>query len=79
MIRSFDCNPPTSYLLSRFSMDILGQNSLGLRLPSMVEFYLGSAAVFFYVRRKVGPAFAALSVLIVWASGIFYYAVEARP
>jgi Dolichyl-phosphate-mannose-protein mannosyltransferase len=79
MIRRFDCNPPTSYLLSRVSMAILGQNSWGLRLPSMVEFYLGSAAIFAYVRRKVGAPFAALSTIFLWTSGAFFYAVEARP
>ena len=79
MIRTFDCNPPASYLLSRLSMSVFGQSSWGLRLPSMVEFYFGSIAVLLYVRRRAGSAFALLSVLILWASDAFYYAVEARP
>ncbi len=40
----FDCNPPPVYLLSRMSMSLSGQTPLGLRLPSMAEFYLGSHA-----------------------------------
>jgi hypothetical protein len=76
----FDCNPPTGYLLSRYSMAIFGSTPLGLRLPSMVEFYFGSLAILFYVRRKAGLAFAAFSVLLLWAAApTLYYAVEARP
>jgi hypothetical protein len=41
----FDCNPPSVYLLSRVSMAILGPSPLGLRFPSMVEFYCGSVAI----------------------------------
>lgn len=79
MICSFDCNPPTSYLLSRWSMSIFGQNSWGLRLPSIIEFYLGSIAVLLYVRRKAGTAIATFSILMLWLSGAFRYAAEARP
>jgi hypothetical protein len=79
MIRNFDANPPASYFLSRWSMSIFGQNPWGLRMPSIIEFYLGSIAVLFFVRRKAGLAFALLAVLIIWASGAFFYAVEARP
>jgi hypothetical protein len=79
MIRRFDCNPPTSYLLSRVSMSVLGANSWGLRLPSMVEFYLGSMAIFIYVQRKAGAPFAALAIILLWTSSVFFYATEARP
>lgn len=79
MICNFDGNPPASYLLSRLSMAILGPGKWGLRMPSIVEFYLGSGAIFWYVRRHAGSAFAAFAVLMLWASGAFYYAVEARP
>lgn len=75
----FDCNPPTGYVLSRISMSIFGATPFGLRFPSMVEFYFGSIAILVYVRRKVGLAFAAVAVLMVWAVGpTLYYAVEAR-
>jgi hypothetical protein len=61
-------------------MSIFGPTPFGLRFPSMVEFYFGSVAILLYVRRKVGIAFAALAVLMLWAAGpTLYYAVEARP
>jgi hypothetical protein len=76
----FDCNPPTGYLLSRMSMSVFGPTPLGLRFPSMVEFYFGSVAILLYVRRKAGTAFAAFAVLMLWAAApTLYYAVEARP
>jgi hypothetical protein len=77
---TFDCNPPSIYLLSRGSMAIFGATPLGLRFPSIVEFYFGSMAVLLYVRRKAGTAFAAFAVLLLWAAApTLYYAVEARP
>ncbi|MGC2404286.1 MAG: hypothetical protein WA510_31120 [Acidobacteriaceae bacterium] len=78
-VKTFDCNPPTAYLLSRFSMNIFGKTPLGLRFPSMVEFYSGSIAILLYVRRKAGVWFGAVAVLMIWAVGpTLYYAVEAR-
>lgn len=79
MIRSYDFNPPAGYLLSRISMALFGANRWGLRLPSVVEFYLASMALFEYVRRKVGAPYAAFAVLTLWSSPSFRYATEARP
>ena len=78
LIRRFDLQPPAVYLLSRFSMELFGQSPFGLRFPSMVEFYLGSMALFFFVRRKVGISYAAAAVLILWLGATFRYATEAR-
>jgi Dolichyl-phosphate-mannose-protein mannosyltransferase len=79
LIRRFDFQPPVGYLFSRFSMKLFGQSPLGLRFPSMLEFYVGSMALFFYVRRKVGISYAAAALLILWLGATFRYATEARP
>ena len=79
LIGRFDFQPPTGYLFSRFSMALFGQSPFGLRLPSMLEFYVGSMALFFFVRRKVGMSYAAAAVLILWLGATFRYATEARP
>jgi hypothetical protein len=79
LIGRFDFQPFTGYLFSRFSMAIFGQSPFGLRFPSMLEFYVGSMALFFYVRRKVGISYAAAAVLILWLGATFRYAAEARP
>jgi hypothetical protein len=77
-VLKYDNNPPTVYLLSRFSMSILGPTPLGLRLPSITEFFLGSIAMLVYLRRKTGNSVAIFGVLIWWSSASFYYATEAR-
>ena len=79
LIRRFDFQPPALYLLSHFSMKLFGQSPFGLRLPSMLEFYVGSMALFFFVRRKVGISYAAAAVLLLWLGAPFQYATEARP
>ena len=76
----FDNHTPTVYLLSRLSMSVFGPTPLGLRFPSMIEFYVGSMAVLLYVKRKAGIAFASVAVLMLWvAAPTLFYAVEARP
>jgi hypothetical protein len=79
LIHKFDFQPPAGYLLSRFSMELFGQRPFGLRFPSMLEFYVGSMALFFFARRKVGIPYAAAAVLLLWSGLIFQYATEARP
>jgi hypothetical protein len=79
LIRKFDFQPPAGYLLSRFSMELFGQSPFGLRFPSMLEFYIGSVALFFFARRKAGISYAAAALLILWSGTIFQYATEARP
>ena len=76
----FDNHTPTVYLLSRLSMSVFGPTPLGLRFPSMIEFYVGSMAVLLYVKRKASIAFAGVAVLMLWAAApTLFYAVEARP
>ena len=79
MIRKLDFQPPLGYLFSRFSMKLIGQTPLGLRLPSMLAFYFASVVLFFYVRRKVGNAYAACALLLLWVGQAGPYATEARP
>ncbi len=79
LIRRFDFQLPLGFLLSRFSMKLLGQSPLGLRLPSMLAFYVASMALFFYVRRKVGISYAVAATLLLWLGQTFRYATEARP
>jgi len=75
----WDLNPPPSYFLARWSTDIFGAGKLGLRLPSMLEFYIASLFLFAIVRRYLGNAFAMFAVFVLWDSPYFYYAAEGRP
>jgi len=79
LIRKWDLNPPLSYFLSRWSMQIFGHAKLGLRLPSILEFYAASLFLFAFARKHIGNVFASFALLILWEGPQFYYAVEARP
>jgi mannosyltransferase len=53
--------------------------ALGLRLPSIVAIYIAALATGALVRRHAGIAPAALAAGVVLSSGLFGYAVQARP
>jgi hypothetical protein len=74
-----DLNPPMIYLLVRASYAIFGVSTVATRLPSVIAFFLGSAAVLVFVSRRVGGLWAAAAVALFWFSPFFRYATEARP
>jgi hypothetical protein len=78
-LRKWDLNPPVVHLLAHYSMLALGKTAFALRLPSILEFYVASLALFAYVSRKVGAAYAPIPVVVLWYSPMFQYATEARP
>jgi len=78
-IRLLDLNPPLTYLLARASMDVLGPNELGARLPVIVGYFLGSLGMFVFIARRVGALWAAAGVGLFWYNQSFYFATEARP
>jgi hypothetical protein len=79
LIHKWDLNPPLSYFLSRWSMQIFGHAKLGVRLPSIIEFYAASLFLFAFASKRIGSILASFGVLILWEGPLFYYAVEARP
>jgi hypothetical protein len=79
LIRKWDLNPPLGYFLSRWSMQLFGHGKLGLRLPSILAFYVASLCLFAFARKRIGNVFALFAILILWEGPQFYYAVEARP
>jgi hypothetical protein len=79
LVTRFDYTPPATFFLTRWSISLFGNGLVGTRLPSILEFYAASAALFFYARRKANAPAAACAVLLLWASPILYYATEARP
>ncbi len=78
-LKKWDLNPPLVHLLAHYSMWILGDTTFALRLPSILAFYVASLALFAYISRKVGAAYASIAVLVLWYSPMFKYATEARP
>jgi len=78
-IRTVDLNPPLSYLLVRAVFHVVKPRPFTCRIPSMLAFLLGSAALFVFLKRKTTVIYAALGVLLLWNSRFFEFATEARP
>jgi len=76
---ALDLNPPLSYFIVRASQAIFGQNELASRLPTVIGFWVGSAAMFIWLGKRAGYLVAAGSVAILWGGFFFIYATEARP
>ncbi len=79
LVKTWDLSPPTGHILAHYSMRFFGVNALGVRLPSIVEFYIASLMLLWYVSRKVGYAYGPAALLVLWCSPALYYATEARP
>ncbi len=78
-LRSVDLNPPLNYFLTRWSVALLGTAPWATRLPALIAFWGGSAAIFALLRRRASSLVAAVGVLLFWSSPYFSYAAEARP
>jgi hypothetical protein len=78
-IRTIDLNPPLNYFLTRWSISVFGVIPWATRLPALVAFWMGSAAIFVVLRRRATALVAGIGVLLFWSSPYFPYAAEARP
>ena len=78
-LRTVDLNPPLNYFLTRWSIALLGTAPWATRLPALIAFWGGSAAIFALLRRRASALVAATGVLLFWSSPYFSYAAEARP
>jgi hypothetical protein len=78
-LRSHDLNPPLSYLLTRWSFDLFGVNTLATRVPEMCGFLLWMVCAFQFVRRRMGVCFAMFGVMVLLESDSFQFAADARP
>jgi len=74
-----DLNPPLSYFIVRGSQAMFGETELGTRLPSVIGFWIGSAATFVWLGKRLGYLVAAGAIAMFWTGYFFIYATEARP
>jgi hypothetical protein len=74
-----DANPPLYALLTRISISLFGNSDLGVRMPSILSFFVCLIEVYIFVRRERGDVFALLAVLLTLAEPGWTYAFEARP
>ncbi len=79
LVERWDLSPPLSHLLAHASLRLFQRRPIAIRFPSVVEFYFASLFLYAYSARKLGRAFAALPVLLLWYSPMFRFATEGRP
>ncbi len=72
-------SPPTYHLLLHAWSAVFGGSALSLRLPSLLAALWCGAAVFLLVRRRLGPACAALAVGLTLELALYNFAIQARP
>ncbi len=79
LVHGAEFSPPLYDLLLHALQTIGVTSALGLRLPSILAIFLAAIAAAVVVRRRAGVASAALAAGVMLSSGLFGYAVQARP
>lgn len=72
-------SPPGYHVILHGILVTGATGPLAMRLPSIVAVYLAAVAIGLIVRRRSGWPVAAAAAAIVLSSGLFAYAVQARP
>jgi hypothetical protein len=56
-----------------------GASEVTVRLPSFLGFLVGLSSIFFVLRRRIGPSYAAIGAMLPAATGFASYLSEGRP
>jgi 4-amino-4-deoxy-L-arabinose transferase-like glycosyltransferase len=73
-----DPNPPLTHLLVLASMRLFGEHEFALRLPAMIGYWIGMAALFQFLRRSVSGTWALAAVFMSMSMAAFQYSYESR-
>jgi 4-amino-4-deoxy-L-arabinose transferase-like glycosyltransferase len=73
-----DPNPPLTHLLVLGSMKLFGVHEWALRLPAMVGYWVGMAALFAFLRRRVSATWALAGTVLSMSMAAYDYAYESR-
>ncbi len=79
LLRGSEFTPPAFDLLLHGIIKLGFTDPLAMRLPSIAAIYIAALAIGWFVRRRSSWPLAALAAAIVLTSGVFDYAVQARP
>jgi hypothetical protein len=71
--------PPAYYLLLKGVCRVLGLNTLAMRVPSVIAFYLFLLSIFWLVRKHTSLPIAALAMALPCVTGAASAATMARP
>lgn len=79
LVRGAEFSPPLFDLTLHGLIGLGARSPLAMRLSSIMAIYFTALAMMILVRRHAGWPQAALAGAIVLSSGLFVYAVQARP
>jgi Dolichyl-phosphate-mannose-protein mannosyltransferase len=79
VLHGCDFNPPLFYLFTRAAQHLFGEGLICSRLPAILGFWIFSASIFIFVRRRLGPLYGAIAALLPIFTLAHNYAYEARP
>lgn len=77
--QGLELNPPLGFILAAGSEGVFGKNEFGLRLPSVIAFWIVSLCLYLYLRRRIPQPFAIVGMLLPALTAAGRYAYEARP
>jgi hypothetical protein len=74
-----DGQPPLYYLIERASIRVLGNDALGIRLPSLTAYIVFCLSMYHFVARRTSKICGLIAMLIPGTTECWYYATEGRP
>ncbi len=74
-----DLNPPLYHFIVRGSEKLLGENAVGLRLPSVIAYWAMAVALFLVVRRRTNTLYGIAAASLPFITATYAYSFEARP
>jgi hypothetical protein len=78
LARGADPNPPLTHLAVHASRAAFGEGAFALRLPAMVGYWLGTASLFAFLRRRIPGTWALAGAVLSMAMAAFEYSYESR-
>ena len=74
-----DTNPPVFYVIARFTRQLVSDDYLGYRLPSIVGILSTVSCIYFILLKRVNHLSALLGATLALCTPLADYAYEARP
>ncbi|MGA3078457.1 MAG: glycosyltransferase family 39 protein [Bryobacteraceae bacterium] len=77
--RGLELNPPLGFVLAAASESVFGRNAFGIRFPSVIAFWIMSACLYVFLKRRLPRPFAIAGMLLPALTAAGRYSYEARP
>ncbi|MDQ2844613.1 MAG: glycosyltransferase family 39 protein [Acidobacteriota bacterium] len=74
-----DNQPPLYHYAMRASVRLLGNDALGMRVPSVIGYALFCLCLYWFVSRRTSRLYGLIAMLVPGLTHCWYYATEGRP